>query len=129
MRFRAVSVLGLALLGAGVGAAVSAGSAVAVTPVGDPANGIVAGLGFNHGETEALANSPIPGVLGIGLVAPAVVVHVPAESALQHEDGKVLADMPTVWRDAAGAPTGKIAVALLDPAKWHGKVILVAEFR
>ncbi|WP_067479345.1 hypothetical protein [Nocardia amamiensis] len=129
MGFRAVSVLGLALLGAGVGAAVMAGSAGAVTPVGDPANGIVAGLGFNHGETEALANSPIPGVLGIGLVAPAVVVHVPEESALQREDGKVLADMPTVWRDAAGAPTGKIAVALLDPAKWHGKTILVAEFR
>ncbi|WP_157124651.1 hypothetical protein [Nocardia pseudovaccinii] len=126
MRIRTVAAAAALVAGAGVTAAITAGSAAAVVPVNVPG---AIGLGFNHDETIALSNSPIPGILGIGLLAPATVVHVSPDASLPQENGQVLADMPTIWRDAADAPNGRMVVALVDPAQFGGKTILVAEFR
>ncbi|WP_280383644.1 hypothetical protein [Nocardia wallacei] len=128
MRIRAVAMLGAVLAGGGVVAAVSAGAASAIVPVGVPAEGVI-GVGFDHGETQALSNSPVPGILGMGLLAPITSVHVDPESGIPKENGQILADMPTVWRTAADAPNGKMVVALVDPTRYDGKVILVAEYQ
>ncbi|MEU6562578.1 hypothetical protein [Nocardia nova] len=118
----------MALIAIGAGTAVTAGAASAVTPISVPDGGVIGGLGFNHGETAALANSPIPSVLGMGLLAPITVAHVDDQSSIQHGGGNIYADMPTVWGEAAANPNGKMAVALVDPARWNGKFILVAQY-
>ncbi|MEU7631851.1 hypothetical protein AB0C34_17955 [Nocardia sp. NPDC049220] len=108
------------------GIAASVGEAAAVVPINAP--GIVVGGGFNHEETIALSNSPIPSILGVQLLAGATAVHVDPRSAIPQKDGMINADMPTIFRDAAAASNGKIVLALVDPAQWRGKHILVAEF-
>ncbi|WP_157227780.1 hypothetical protein [Nocardia asiatica] len=124
MRIRtAIALAGLTL----AGVAVSTAPAQAVVPVNAP--GVIVGVGFNHEETVALANSPVPAVLGIGLLAGATVVHVPSDSPLAQPGGRVNADMPTIFRDAANAPNGKIVLALVNPPQWNNKAILVGSFR
>ncbi|WP_107661088.1 hypothetical protein [Nocardia suismassiliense] len=117
---------------AAIGAAITvttAGTAAAVVPIGSPQDGIIAGVGLNHPETQAVAGSPLPGLLGIGLLAPLITVHVDENSGLPRAaNGQVLADMNTIFNDAAGAPNGRIAIAIVDPARFGGHSILVAEF-
>ncbi|WP_194838512.1 hypothetical protein [Nocardia sp. XZ_19_369] len=118
-----------AIAAAGIGLAavtISAATASAVVPITAP--GVIAGAGFSHPETVALSNSPVPSVLGIGLLAGVTAVHVDPNSSIPQQDGRVNADMATVFADAANSPNGKIVLALVDPAQWNGKFILVAEY-
>jgi hypothetical protein len=62
----AVCAIGLA------GVAAAAGSAGAVVSIGVPRDGMI-GVGFNHDETVALSHTPLPGLLGTGLLAPITV--------------------------------------------------------
>ncbi|MGY1965561.1 hypothetical protein ACW9HH_15060 [Nocardia gipuzkoensis] len=127
MRIRAVAGLGSALIGAGIGVAMSAGSASAAVPLQSP--GVIAGVGLTHAETVAVANSPVPSVLGIGLLAPLTVVVVPEGSPTPRtEDGRVSATMQSIWQDMATQPNGRISVALVDPAQAGGKLIVVKQF-
>lgn len=126
MRSGAVTALGLVVVGAGIGAVVTAGSASAAVPVQAP--GVIAGVGLTHGETVAVANSPIPGVLGINLLAPLTAVSVPEESPTPRTpQGKVAAPMTAIWQDMAASPNGRITIALVDPAQWGGKAIVVKQ--
>lgn len=126
MRARAVAAF-LVLIGSGIGAVTAAGSASAAEPV--PAlPGVIAGLRLDHSETVAVANSPIPSLLGIGLFAPIVSVSVPEGSPTpRSEDGAIAASMPTIWADMAAVPNGRITVALVDPVRFGGKVVIVKQ--
>lgn len=128
MRIRALAAVTTAATATAIGGAIAAGNAAAVTPIADPGDGVI-GVGFNHAETAALSSSPVPGLLGIGLLAPVTAVHVDPHSSIPRQHGQILADMPTIWRDAAAASAGKMMVALVDPTRYGGKAILVAQIR
>lgn len=127
MRVRSVAAMGLVAGGIGFGAVMSAGSASAVVPVQAP--GVIVGVGLNHAETAAVANTPLPSMLGINLLAPLTVVSVPEGSPTPRTpDGRIDATMATIWQDMAAAPNGRITVALVDPGQWAGKAIVVKQF-
>lgn len=122
MRIR--TLIAAAGCGAALTVAAVAGQASAVTPVALPDQGVV-GVGFNHSETVALSQTPLPAILGSGILAPITDVHVDDQSSIPRGDGKIFADLPTVVRDAADAPNGKLIIALADPGRYHGKVLLI----
>lgn len=125
MRIR--SIAAAAGIGVGVAAVAAIGTAQAATPKVLPDIG-AAGVAFNHQETVALAGTPVPNILGMGLLAPITSVHVDEHSSIEVEGGRVHADMPTVFQDAAAQPNGRITIAVVDPTRYNGKVLLVGSY-
>jgi hypothetical protein len=111
--------------GVALAGALGAGSASALTPVWAPEAGIV-GVDLNHGETTALANSPVPGLLD-GFIRAHGSVDLDKSSILPTGHTVVFADFSDIVAEAALAPNGAIGLGLADPARWNGASILVVQ--
>jgi hypothetical protein len=126
MRIRTTVVaVGTVLAGAVIAATVAAGPASALRPVIDPANGVYAGVALDHGETAAVANTPIPAL--VEQAFPGATYDVDPASQLPQRGGLLYADLPAVVGEAAGSPQGRIGFALVDPSRNHGSDAVVVE--
>jgi len=114
MRTRTIAAtIVIAAATAAVAGVLGAGSAAAAVPVTNPKSGGI-GVEFNHGETQALANGPIPALIEQVVPSSAISVSIRPDSQLHANGGHVYADMPDVIGEAAGRPNGKVAM-VLDP--------------
>ncbi|MEC3955127.1 hypothetical protein VMT65_18945 [Nocardia sp. CDC153] len=126
MRIRtAVATVGIALAGAAA-ATVSAGSAAAIQPVVAPQNGTYFGVVLNHGETQALANSPIPGWLDPIYESNGCNI-LDVDSRLPQDDNYVYATLPDIVNEAARDRGGVIGMAWVAPTRHCGGSFLVVE--
>ncbi|MGV9662529.1 hypothetical protein ACWDUL_30515 [Nocardia niigatensis] len=110
MRVRTFVFTAAACAGLGL-AAMAAGTASAATPFVIPEVG-AAGVELNHGETQALADSPIPALVERYVPRNSLIVGLEPDSQLTQKNGAVFADMPAIIGEAASHPDGSVDVVL-----------------
>ncbi|MCM6775992.1 hypothetical protein NDR87_20145 [Nocardia sp. CDC159] len=127
MRIRTVvATVGTAVVGGAIAATVTAGPAAAFRPIiNDARNGIVVGVGLDHGETVAVANSPIPALLDQAF--PNTQYWMDPASQLPQDDEYVYADLPAVFTETARDPQGQIAFAVVNPAMYEGHNSIIVQ--
>ncbi|MEV6771731.1 hypothetical protein AB0N05_24210 [Nocardia sp. NPDC051030] len=108
MRARVIA-LTATVSGAVIAGAIAAGTAAAVTPVGYPQYGTY-GVELSHGETQALANSPIPALADRFFPGPVISVGTAPGSTLPQDDYHVFAGLPDVVGEAAAHPGGTVDI-------------------
>ncbi|MGF6886111.1 hypothetical protein ABIA39_000078 [Nocardia sp. GAS34] len=108
MRTRTLVVAAAAAAVAGM---VGAGSAAAAAPVVNPKIGGI-GIEFDHGETQSLANGPVPALLEQVVPRSAISVSIRPDSQLRAIGNHVYADMPGVINEAASHPDGRFALVV-----------------
>ncbi|WP_330183464.1 hypothetical protein OHB26_07385 [Nocardia sp. NBC_01503] len=114
------------MAGAVFATTVGANSASAVTPIIDPGKGIYLAVLFDRGETAALNNSPIPGLLD--RVAPdgQTLMFVDPASRLPQDEDVVYASVPDVVAEAA-VRNGVFGIGWYNPADNAGYPVRVVE--
>ncbi len=126
MRIRTVvATLGTAVVGGAIAATLTAGPAAAFKPVINDPSGIIVGVGLDHNETVAVANSPIPAVLKQAF--PHTQYWIDPASQLPQDDYYVYADLPAVFTEAARAPHGQIGFAVVNPAMYQGHNAIIVQ--
>ncbi|WP_216897140.1 hypothetical protein [Nocardia alni] len=110
MRARTIVIAAAAAAVAGLA---GAGTASAANPVTNPKTGGF-GIQLNAGETQSFANGPIPALLDEVLPGSAMAVSIRPDSQLRTSGNRVYADLPSVAREAASHPGGRIAL-VVDP--------------
>ncbi|MGW2662791.1 hypothetical protein ACWCW7_17645 [Nocardia tengchongensis] len=118
--------VGISLAGAGLGFAIAPGQAAALAPIIEPQNGIYIGLDFNHADTVALANSPIPGMLNQPLLSAGAEID-PASRYWYPDRTAIWGRFSDLVDEAALTPNGSVGLALVDPAQFRGYNIIVAQ--
>ncbi|MEC3915390.1 hypothetical protein [Nocardia sp. CDC160] len=104
----ATAVTGLAFAGF-----FATGTASAATPYVIPQIG-AAGLALSPGETQSLANSPVPALVDRFAPRDFVSVGMEPDSTLPQDDTGVYADMPAIIGEAAAHPNGSVDVVWVD---------------
>jgi hypothetical protein len=110
MRARTIAIAAAAATAAGLA---GAGPAAAADPIVNPKTGGY-GVELSHGETETLANGPIPALIDNALPGNALSVAIRPDSQLRVSGNRVYTDLPGVTREAADHPDGRIGL-LIDP--------------
>lgn len=127
MRIRtATAAVGIALAGAAFATTAGAGSAAAVTPISDPANGLYFGLEFDRAETAAISQSAIPGLLTQFLPTATTGFILDPDSDLRVVDGRLYSTPGAVIKEM-GARQGEFGIALVDPAMLRGYQVLIVQ--
>ncbi|QLY30243.1 hypothetical protein [Nocardia huaxiensis] len=121
MRVRTIVAVS-AFAGLSAAGVLAAGSASAATPIAIPEVGAV-GVALSPGETQALANGPVPALVEKYAPRDALSVSLAPDSALPEEDSRIYADMPEIIREAASHPNGSIAVVAVPDG-----VVIVQDF-
>jgi len=103
----------IAAAAAAVAGMVGAGSAAAAAPVTNPKTGGI-GIEFDHGETQSLADGPIPALIEQVVPRSDISVAIRPDSQLRAIGNHVYADMPDVINEAANHPGGRVAL-VVDP--------------
>ncbi|MFE3190486.1 hypothetical protein ACFXHA_15835 [Nocardia sp. NPDC059240] len=98
----AATATGLALAGSAV-----AGNASAATPFVIPQIGAV-GVELSPGETQGLANGPLPALVDRFAPDGAVSVIIQPDSKLPQDADYIYADMPSIVGEAAAHPGGSV---------------------
>lgn len=111
MRVRTFALAAAACAGLGLAGSAWAGTASAATPFVIPQIG-AAGVELDHGETQALAESPIPALVDRYAPHDAVIVGLQPDSTLLENGHAVFADMPAIVGEAAAHPGGSVDVVL-----------------
>ncbi|MGW4243731.1 hypothetical protein [Nocardia sp. NPDC004722] len=109
MRIRTVVATGVTLTGLAVAGLAVAGTASAATPFVIPDAG-AAGLELSPGETQALANGPVPALVDRFVPESAISVGVQPDSRLPQDGDYIYADMPSIVGEAAAHPGGSVDV-------------------
>ncbi|MFI6172367.1 hypothetical protein ACIBCN_36700 [Nocardia sp. NPDC051052] len=97
--------------GAAAAAVIGAGSASAVVPIAAPEAGIY-GVQLSPGETQAMANGPLPALISQVVPHSALSVGIEDDSALDQDDDNVYASLREVIGEAASRPNGKVDLFL-----------------
>ncbi|WP_405133556.1 hypothetical protein [Nocardia sp. NBC_01388] len=127
MRIRtAAAALGIALAGVAFATTAGAGSASAITPIIDPSNGVYLAVLFDQGDTAALNNSPIPGVLEQLAPDGRTTMLIDPASSLPRDDHTVYATVPAVVAEAAGRH-GEFGFGWYDPNVNAGNPVRVIQ--
>lgn len=100
-----------AAAGAAAAAVIGAGTASAAVPIAVPGEGIY-GVELSPGETQALANGPVPALLGQTIPKGNISVGVEPDSNLDQDEGFVYASLREVIGEAANRPNGKVDLFL-----------------
>ncbi|WP_327143666.1 hypothetical protein [Nocardia sp. NBC_01327] len=126
MRIRtAAAALGITLAGAAFATIAGAGSASAITPLSDPGHGIYLVVLFDQGDTVALNNSPIPGVLDQLAPDGRTTMLIDPASRLPRDDNNVYATVPDVVSEAA-RQHGEFGFGWYDPnVNWGNPVRVI----
>ncbi|MFE2999866.1 hypothetical protein ACFXG4_33300 [Nocardia sp. NPDC059246] len=111
MRVRTFALAAAACAGLGLAGSAGAGTASAATPFVIPQIS-AAGVELDHGETQALAESPIPALIDRYAPHNAVILGLQPDSTLIENGHAVFADMPAVVGEAAAHPDGSVDVVL-----------------
>ncbi|MVU76177.1 hypothetical protein GPX89_02850 [Nocardia sp. ET3-3] len=119
MRVRTIAATAAACTGIALAGSAVAGTASAATPFLIPQAG-AAGVELSPGETQALANSPIPALIDRYGPRDMVSVDLESDSTLPQTGDAVYADMPSIVGEAASHPDGEVALALVP----EGLVVL-----
>ncbi|APB00897.1 hypothetical protein [Nocardia seriolae] len=109
MRVRTIAAPAVLVTGFAIAGLATTGTASAATPFVIPQIG-AAGVELSPGETQALANSPIPALVDRFAPGPAVSVGVQPDSQIPHDGTYVFADMPTIVGEAAAHPNGSVDI-------------------
>ncbi|GAB2546333.1 hypothetical protein [Nocardia heshunensis] len=107
MRVRTLAATAATLTGFAVAGMAVAGTASAATPFVIPQAG-AAGLELSPGETQALANGPVPALVDRFAPDGLVSVVVQPDSKLPQDADYIYADMPTIVGEAASHPNGSV---------------------
>lgn len=99
-----------AFAGLAVAGIIGAGSASAATPFAVPQAGAV-GVELNNGETQALANSPLPALVDRFVPKDAVTVGTMPDSQLPQDADYVYAPLKDIVGEAGSRPGGSVDVA------------------
>ncbi|MFI1913599.1 hypothetical protein [Nocardia sp. NPDC020380] len=110
MRAR-VLIVTAALATATAAGLLAAGTASAATPIAIPQFGAY-GLELSHGETQSLANSPLPALVDRFVPHSAVTVGIQPDSALPQDNSNVYAGLNDIVGEAASRPGGQVDVLL-----------------
>ncbi|MCX4098772.1 hypothetical protein [Nocardia sp. alder85J] len=100
-----------------------AGTAAAIVPVAQPDDGRI-GLQLDHSETTALAQGPLPALIGLVVPAGRVGAGLHQDTQLYKDDrGGVHASLRQVIMEAADHPDGSVSFFLDAPGS-HGPRLL-----
>ncbi|MFJ9365514.1 hypothetical protein ACIRRA_13995 [Nocardia sp. NPDC101769] len=111
MRVRTFALAAAACAGLGLAGSAGAGTASAATPFVIPQIG-AAGVELDHGETQALADSPVPALIDRYAPRNAVIVGLQPDSTFAQNGNAVFADIPAIVGEAAAHPDGSVDVVL-----------------
>ncbi|MBF6331552.1 hypothetical protein [Nocardia transvalensis] len=100
-----------AVSGAAVALALGAGTAEAATPIAYPQVGAL-GVELNHGETQALADGPVPALIDHYIPGRNVSVGMRPDSQLPQRDNQIFASMRDIVGEAADKPDGNVDLIL-----------------
>lgn len=104
--------------------AFGAGTANAASFYGpNPGKGPLIGVALDHGETMALANSPVPGWLYTSVPTREQLYYVKSDSHITGTNGRTTATVPDVIGEAAAHPGGSVSITLSDPASYGGTTL------
>lgn len=92
---------------AAAAAVIGAGTAAAAVPIAAPDEGLY-GVQLSPGETQALANGPVPALIGQAVPKGNLSVGVEPDSNLDQDEGFVYASLREVIGEAANRPDGKV---------------------
>ncbi|MFI7000071.1 hypothetical protein [Nocardia sp. NPDC050175] len=100
-----------AATGAVAATVIGAGTASAAVPIAAPDEGLY-GVQLSPGETQALANGPIPALINQTVPKSNISVGVESDSNLDQDEGFVYASLREVIGEAANRPNGKVDLLL-----------------